>query len=223
MSRDRARPGAGAGAVPRWVFERRLPGRRLFVAVPLSQDVRDDVIALVDRVRASVGGSAGDGVAAAREVRWVRMDGLHLTLRFLGPTLDDRIPAIEGAMRGAAESVGPFPVRIAGGGAFPDPRRPRVLWIGVTDGGDRLRSVAGILEDGLVAAGWPRDERAFRAHLTLARSDGVRSGPETARALIAAAERFTAGWTAESLILVESHTGTGPARYEALREVRFSG
>jgi 2'-5' RNA ligase len=151
------------------------------------------------------------------------MDGLHLTLRFLGPTLDERMPALVDAIQGAVAGVTPFRVRLAGGGAFPGPDRPRVLWLGVAEGVDRLGDLARSLEDRLVSAGWLRDERPFRAHLTLARSDGVAAGPATARALVAAAEAFRAEWTADRLMLFESHTGAGPARYEALSEVSLGG
>jgi 2'-5' RNA ligase len=93
----------------------------------------------------------------------------------------------------------------------------------VAEGVDRLGDLARSLEDRLVSAGWPRDERPFRAHLTLARSDGVAAGPTTARALVAAADAFRAEWTADRLILFESHTGGGPARYEALSEFSLEG
>jgi 2'-5' RNA ligase len=93
----------------------------------------------------------------------------------------------------------------------------------VTEGADGLGDLTRSLEDHLAVAGWPRDERPFRAHLTLARSDGVAAGPATARALIAASEGFVAEWTADRLLLFESHTGGGPARYEALSEVILTG
>ncbi len=187
--------------------------------MPLPQVARDEIVALVERVRASVAGVDAESAGAAREVRWVRLDGVHLTLRFLGPTPDERIPAIEGAIRRAVQGVPPFAVRIGGGGAFPHAGRPRVLWLGVTAGAEQMAALAAVLEDGLVAAGWERDERPFKAHLTLARSDGVRAGPETARALIRAGEEFVADWTADRLVLFESHTGRGPASYEPLIEV----
>ena len=223
MRPTRAPGAAGGRPVPRWVQERQLPGRRLFVAVPLPPEVRDDVAGPVERVRADVADGPGGPAGSVREVRWVRTDGLHLTIRFLGPTLDDRLAAVEAAVRTAARGAEPFAVRIAGGGAFPDARRPRVLWLGVIEGAEGLGSLAGALGEALAQAGWPRDARPFRSHLTLARSDGVPSGPRTAGALIAAAGGFDARWTADRLVLFESHTGGGPARYEPLLEVPLGG
>ena len=88
---------------PRWPGAD-LPGRRIFVAAPLPADAVAEIAALVERVRAS--GVPGGG----RDVRWVRLDGLHLTLRFLGPTLDERIEAARAAVQAAGTTTGPFDV-----------------------------------------------------------------------------------------------------------------
>ena len=188
------------------------PGRRLFVAIPVPTAVRDSVVALVERVRA-------EADPAARDVRWVRLDGLHLTLRFLGPTEDDRIASVAEAVDRTAPSIPPFDIVIAGAGAFPSPARPRTLWLGVDSGGDQLAGAAGRLDDALAPSGWTREDRPFRAHLTLARSDGVRTGPTVARRLIDAAKDVRESFRAESIVLFESVSGEGPARYEPLHEV----
>jgi 2'-5' RNA ligase len=186
-------------------------GRRLFVAVPVPAPVRDAVGGLVETVRA-----AGD--PKLREVRWVRLDGLHLTIRFLGPTDEERVPALVDAVDLVAHETKPFEVVIAGGGAFPTPSRPRALWLGVTEGVDELAAAASRLDDALSGAGWARDDRPYRPHLTLARSDGVRAGPAVARRLIDAAADLRQAFKAESLALFESISGGGPARYVPLHE-----
>ena len=76
-------------------------GRRLFVAIPIPTPVRDAVTALVDGVR-----SAGD--PAVRDVRWVRLDGLHLTVRFLGPTEDEHVADVAAAVDQTARRLDPF-------------------------------------------------------------------------------------------------------------------
>jgi 2'-5' RNA ligase len=144
------------------------------------------------------------------------MDGLHVTVRFLGPTPPDRLPGVERAVVAAATASKPFRLRLHGGGGFPRPDRPRTLWLRITDGADELADLARRVDDELAAHGWPRETRPFRAHLTLARSDGVRAGPKTLRALIAEAATLDVSWTADELVLFESVTGGGPARYDAL-------
>ena len=144
------------------------------------------------------------------------MDGLHLTLRFLGPTPEASVPTVAEAVRRAAATQDPFEVRIDGGGSFPNPRRPRTLWLAVTHGTAELGSLARAVDRELVAAGWPSDDRPFRAHLTVARSDGVPAGADVARRLTAAAEGVGVSSAADRLVLFESITGGGPARYEPL-------
>ncbi len=192
----------------------RIPTQRLFVAVALPSDVCTEIARLVDRVRAMVGDERPG-------VRWVRLDGLHLTLRFLGATTPERLAAVEGAVRAAAAVSGPIHLALHGAGAFPSPAHPRVLWLRVSEGADLLGGVADVLEAGMIAAGWPAEGRPFQPHLSLARADGVRSGPRTAGALAALAEAVDIGWTADRLTLFESHLGGGPARYEPLLEVPF--
>jgi len=186
--------------------------RRLFVAVPLDSPAVTTIVALVERIRAERALVAPD----ERDVRWVRMDGLHLTLRFLGPTPEANVPTVAEAVRRVAATQDPFEVRIDGGGSFPNPRRPRTLWLAVTHGTAELGSLARAVDRELVAAGWPSDDRPFRAHLTVARSDGVPAGADVARRLTAAAEGVDVSSAAERLVLFESITGGGPARYEPL-------
>jgi RNA 2',3'-cyclic 3'-phosphodiesterase len=184
------------------------------VAVPTPAGVRDAVAELVDSVRAAANPDK-------RDVRWVRLDGLHMTLRFLGPTGEERIPDVAAAVDRAASTIRPFEVAIGGAGAFPSVARPRALWLGVTAGATELGAAARTLDDRLAEVGWARDDRPYRAHLTLARSDGVKAGPEVARRLIAAAESFETRFEAVSLVLFESVSGGGPARYEPIHEARL--
>jgi RNA 2',3'-cyclic 3'-phosphodiesterase len=198
--------------------EPEVEGPRLFIAVPLAEDARAAVEALVGDVQAEV-------EAAAREprsqVRWVRMDGLHLTLRFLGPTDPSRVQALSSAVDDAAAATEPFDVSIRGSGAFPSAARPRTLWLGIDDGHDELEALAARLADRLAEDGWRRDDRPFRAHLTLARSDGRREGPLVARTLASRAAGFSARFPAQRLVLFESVTGGGPARYVVVHEAAF--
>jgi 2'-5' RNA ligase len=199
---------------PTWREVAAMPGRRLFVAVPVSDDAGAAVTGLVDAIRGPA--AAGARRARGRDVRWVRLDGLHLTLRFLGPTEEPRIAAVAEAVRRAAAAHEPFELTIDGGGAFPDPHRPRTLWLGVTDGSAELAELAATLDRELVGAGWPPGDRPFRAHLTLARSDGVAGAAAIARRLADAASGIALRSPADRLVLYESITGGGPARYEPL-------
>src|SRR5688572_24812564 len=140
-----------------------MPGRRLFIAVPLPENAAVAVRSIVDEVRAE---PLPDG---ARDVRWVRLDGLHLTLRFLGPTPEDRVAPLARAVETVANGApGPIDIELGGAGTFPPKGRPRALWLGIAEGADALGNLATRLDTALDTAGWQSDHRPFRPHLTLA-------------------------------------------------------
>jgi RNA 2',3'-cyclic 3'-phosphodiesterase len=127
------------------------------------------------------------------------------------------VGAVADAVRRASAGQEAFEIEIDGGGAFPNPRRPRTLWMGVTEGTGELATLAAAVNGELVAAGWPADERPFRAHLTLARSDGIPAGADVARRLAEGAAGLRVRSLADRLVLFESITGRGPAHYEPLQ------
>ena len=105
-------------------------------------------------------------------VRWVRPEGIHLTLKFLGNVSNDAIPTIESVMRRATEGVCRFTVQVHGAGCFPSTRRPRVLWLGLQGELEPLLTAQSRLEDSLEALGVERENRPFRPHLTVGRVSG---------------------------------------------------
>jgi 2'-5' RNA ligase len=189
---------------------------RLFFAVPIPATARELVAGLMERVQSSV----GDGSA---KIRWVRVEGLHLTLRFLGPTPLDRIPDLERGLTTVAGDAPAFQVTIAGAGAFPDPSRPRTLWLGIEGGADRLARLADELGRVAVPAGERLETRPFAPHLTIARTDGLRSAPLAARTLMVEAGTLDASFTADRVVLYRSVLGRGPARYETVCEANLGG
>ena len=191
---------------------------RLFIAVPVADDVRLSIRELMEAV---AGASIDERTYG--QPRWVRVDGLHLTLRFLGATPDERQPALGEAIAAAAHGVAPFRVVLSGGGSFPDARWPRVLWIGIEEGAPELAGLAGRLEEQLVPMGWPPEARPFAPHLTLARTDGVPHADERARRLAELAEGLSFGWQVDRVVLYNSIQGHGPARYEGVAEAPLRG
>jgi 2'-5' RNA ligase len=176
--------------------------------VPLPAEAAAAISEVVEAVRAM------PLPAGARDVRWVRLDGLHLTMRFLGPTDADRVAPTLGAVEAAARAAaGPIEIELSGSGTFPSRRRPRTLWIGVSRGREPLAALAERTEAALVDAGWEPEGRPLRPHLTLARSDGVPVGPLVADRLAEAMAGRRIECVIDALGLYESITGGGPARY----------
>lgn len=185
---------------------------RLFYAVPVPAPIRDAIADLTERVQSAVDGEGG-------HVRWVRMEGLHLTLRFLGPTPEGQVPALRALADREARSCRAFRVEIAGAGAFPDRRHPRTLWLGLRDGAADLADLAERLEAGVVERlGGALETRPFSPHLTIARTDGVRSAPHAAAVLEELATSLDLAFVADRLVLYRSHLGNGRATYEPLHE-----
>lgn len=226
MSWDRSPGGGGPGQRPpqggRRPFMRPPddpPGTsRLFVAVPVADHVRDGVGRLMEELA-----GAPIDVRAPGQPRWVSVAGLHLTLRFLGATPDTRLPELAEAVAVAARGVAPFRIELSGGGAFPSPQRPRVLWIGIGTGEAELVGLAGRLNAELHRLGWPLDDRPMQAHLTLARTDGVPGADEKAARLIELARDVRLDWQADSLVLYKSNVGHGPNHYEVLATAELVG
>ena len=107
--------------------------------------------------------SRGDGV------RWVRGDGVHLTLKFLGNTDEEKVPGIDRAVSECARGVGEIRLTVGRVGTFPDLRRPRVIWVGLAGDLARLESVQQAVEEACFGLGFEKEGRAFRPHLTLGR------------------------------------------------------
>ena len=137
---------------------------RAFIAIDLPPVVK----AALGDVTATLGRGLPRGA-----VRWVRPEQMHLTLRFLGDTPADRLPALAAALDALSAGRPLFTLRLAEAGCFPNTRRPRVVWVGL--GGDEaaLGSLVAALEAALRPLGWPPEDRPFRAHLTLGRVKDV--------------------------------------------------
>jgi RNA 2',3'-cyclic 3'-phosphodiesterase len=133
---------------------------RLFIALELGAAAR----ARAGRIAAALREHTG-----SRDVRWVREESLHVTLRFLGSTDSARVEELVREVAAATRGIAPFPVSLAGLELIPSPRRPRVIALGL-EPREALASLAAEVERGAVAAGFPAEERPFRPHLTLGRT-----------------------------------------------------
>ncbi|NIQ98482.1 MAG: RNA 2',3'-cyclic phosphodiesterase [Desulfuromonadales bacterium] len=133
---------------------------RTFLAIPLPEAVVVEISALQKQLKQDLPG-----------VRWSRADNLHLTLRFFGDCSEEDLDKIIAAMVSVGALWSPFEATVAGLGAFPSLRRPRVFWIGL-QGEDKLLSLHGDLEEGLAQRGFPKENRPFTPHLTLGRARG---------------------------------------------------
>lgn len=133
---------------------------RTFIAVELADAERAALRRLQEQLEAT---------PAARYVRWVAPDGIHLTLKFLGGVDVNRMPALQRAVQDACAGIPSHTLTLDGIGAFPNTRRPNVVWVGVGGDVERTQKLADQIDRACAALGFPRETRPFSAHLTLGR------------------------------------------------------
>ena len=102
-------------------------------------------------------------------IKWVDPEAIHLTLKFLGNIFSKRVMEITKAIEEATRGISPFHLEISGLGAFPSPKQPRVLWVGIGGELDKLLSLQRNVDSVLAPLGFAKEERSFTPHLTLAR------------------------------------------------------
>ena len=102
-------------------------------------------------------------------VNWVRPEGIHLTLKFLGSVSTEELEKLARGIGPLVAARNPFELRIHGLGCFPSSRSPRVIWVGIDRGSGEVSSLQKAIEDTAAEAGFPREERPFKPHLTLGR------------------------------------------------------
>jgi 2'-5' RNA ligase len=119
---------------------------------------------------------------AGLQASWSRPDGYHLTVKFLGAVSPDRLRGVDRAVTGAAARHAAFTLRLAGMGAFPSDRAPRVLWVGVAqdEGHAALVALAREVETAVEPLGFAPESRPFSPHLTVARIRTPRRLPQLA-------------------------------------------
>jgi len=153
---------------------------------------------------------------AGLPVRWVDVDHIHMTLKFLGEVRPETVPKVKRGVARVAEKTKPFTLRMAGAGAFPTMRRPRVIWLGA-EASAELRCLKHDLEWELAPLGFEREVRAFHPHVTLGRATPeARAGDFRDFEPLVAETRFGGEILVRTVDLMESHLSSKGARYDKL-------
>ena len=147
----------------------------------------------------------------------------HITLQFLGDTPDSQVGEVSQAIARVAAETAPIDVDIQGVGAFPTPQRPRVVWVGVGRGSQRLVDLALRVGVSLTALGFPPGSRAFLPHVTLFRIRSP-SDAQRARALLAGPPTGPlASGVIQELLLKESHLASGGTTHRVVARSTLRG
>ncbi len=175
----------------------------------MNSEVEESIARFIAQARAS-----GDGIG------WTPRDKLHATLKFLGAAVDPErlVPLVESLSRIAAATAA-FEIRTRGTGAFPNLRRPRVIWAGLES--EALANLARQVEEAASTAGFASEKRRWSPHLTLGRVRDPHGAKSAARVIAAADDRDFGISRIDEMRLYRSHLGAGGAVYETLARFEF--
>ena len=192
-----------------------MAGIRSFVAIDLPDRVRSALAELQEDLKDQ---------APPKAVRWTRPTSIHLTLQFLGDVAPGAVEAIADALRGVCADHAPFTFELKNLGVFPNPNRPRVVWVGVDEPSGALVALQKGVTQALVPLGFEPEKRAYTPHLTIGRAARHAGRHELAQVgdLITRSQVGTVGQVhVEHITLMKSDLQPGGAVYTPLAVVQF--
>lgn len=131
---------------------------RTFVAIDISDEARNTLASIQSELKDS-----------KADVKWVEPKNIHLTLKFLGEISEETFLNVKNVLDEISSQNRPFQIEIVGLGAFPDLKRPRVIWAGIENGKTYIRELAKKIDSALLKYGFKEEQRGFVAHITLGR------------------------------------------------------
>jgi 2'-5' RNA ligase len=180
---------------------------RTFIAIDLDPEIKKTLSLLVDELD-----------EGHRNIRWVKHQGMHLTLKFLGEIGREKVPEIENILRTISKRYGTFSLKFKGTGSFPPGmKNPRVLWVGIEEQ-ETLAALQSQLEGELEKLGFPRERRKFHAHLTLGRVKSLSNIKETLSLLEKYRDRNFGEMKADKISFIQSILKPTGAEYNVLSE-----
>ena len=181
---------------------------RAFIAIEIPEGVREGLARAQDRLK-------GVGVDAS----WPRSESIHLTLKFLGETSDQRVPQIMQALALELGGTERFRLSPEGVGTFPNPASARVVWVGITGDVGRLVALQAAVERAMVGMGLERDDRPYAPHLTLGRIKRIRKPDAWLEGLEGINNFRLPGFDVTAISLISSELRPSGAVYRELGRV----
>jgi len=186
---------------------------RAFLAIDPPENILQAMSRLQEKLKREISG----------RISWTRPQGQHLTLKFFGDISSEDVKNICTAVQKRVVSEPPLNLKIEKMGVFPDARRPRVLWCGVTGDTEKLSIFQKQLDSDFAGIGFPGEDRPFQAHLTLGRIKDSRDVMGMSEALTKYSA-FSAGeFNCTELILFQSRLTPQGAIYTKLAEFTLGG
>lgn len=182
---------------------------RLFIALPLNREIENKLGDMISQLKRKGG-----------DIKWVNPQNIHLTVKFLGDTEQKLVGDIIEHINSVITKYQPIPTNITHLGAFPNLRRPRVIWVGIEKNADTIIQLAKEIDTHISQLGWEKENKKFKAHFTLGRVRNNR-GLEQLTEYLRGYEFEELNFVFDRIVLFKSTlTPKGPI-YEKLHEAKF--
>lgn len=186
---------------------------RTFIAIDLPAEIKS----ALGRTQAKLKESGAD-------VKWVKPENIHLTLKFLGERDEKKVQAIASLLEDALKDKKSIQASISSFGGFPKIESPRVIWAGIEKGDIEIKQIAAVLEEAIAKAGIPKEDRAFSSHITIGRTRSSLNKDRLIQGLTKCAEGLknkNLEFNITKITLFKSTlTPAGPI-YEAIKEINL--
>lgn len=183
---------------------------RCFIAIELSDKVTSLLCEIEERLKKS-----------KANIKWVKPENIHLTLKFLGNIKEENADEISQKMKKACKKYKPFTIEVTGIGIFPNLRAPRVIWAGILEN-NTLQQIQESIDLEMMSLGFEREKRKFKPHLTLGRFRSG-TGKEGILEEIKTHEKNSFGTVhAQSISLMKSELHPEGARHTKISEVTLN-
>jgi 2'-5' RNA ligase len=188
---------------------------RAFIAIPLSSEIQAELSKISTELKNQL---------KAAPVRWVPVENMHLTLKFLGEVSTNNLELLKTTLQGEVAGHNPFEISVGGLGAFPNLHRPRVIWVNI-EAPAELAAVQHGIETQLARLGYTPEERPFHPHLTLGRV-GRTASPPDAQKICAVISKYKVGFLGATRVLTinlyKSDLQPGGASYTCLHRAALT-
>ncbi len=183
---------------------------RSFIAIEVSKEVKNNIAALT----AKLGQSRAD-------VKWVSALNLHITLKFLGDIREEDIANIRNVIKESAAGVKPFDLTVEGAGAFPDLKRPRVVFACLTGETANLASLNGKLDENLADFNVKKENRKFSPHLTIGRVRSRKNSEALSELIEKSRAEYFGAIKADSIVLMMSELQPKGPLYSVMDRIKL--
>lgn len=177
---------------------------RLFIAIDIPEDVRRAITEVIHILK-----------GLKSDIKWVKPENIHITLKFLGEVEEERVEKIKEKLDSLSKWHTTFELKAVGTGVFPDFSRPRVLWIGIKSD-ERLQSLYQDVNSELETLGFERENRSFKPHLTIGRVRSRSDIKETLKILRGFSSRDFGKISVKEILLMKSTLKPTGAEYEKI-------